>query len=117
MWRRRHDLPHSDDDLPPLISRTLDLDADGKNETLYCYSHTRRESLGWDVSCLSSAGELRWRLTPTRTVRNSRQAFPPPYVVREFTVFPSPEKDGTWWTAAVFVHHVEYCDSRRSRSD
>lgn len=85
-----------------------DVDGDGTNETVLAYYHVKRESEGWEVYCLSSKGDIQWRLTPTRAVRNSIRTFHPPYVMRAFAVFPSPERDGTHWTAAVFVHHTEY---------
>lgn len=85
-----------------------DLDKDGQVETVFPYYHNRRESEGWDLYCISSTGEVRWRLAPSRIVSNASRSFSPPYVLRGFVVFPSPEKDGTHWTAAVFVHHLEY---------
>ncbi len=109
VWQRQFNLPLFE--VSPeyqLGPRTVDLDGDGNNETVFCYRHVKRESEGWAIYCVSSTGEDRWRMAPTRTVRNASKEFSPPYVVRELAVFPSPEKDGTWWTAVAFAHHVEY---------
>ncbi len=105
VWQRQHTLARWGGEEG---YRTVDVDNDGKNETVYCYRHSERDSRGWNVSCLSSTGKDLWGLAPTRIVRNATRTFMPPYVTRDFTVFPSPDNDGTYWTAAVFAHHVEY---------
>lgn len=85
-----------------------DADGDGRSETILPYYHTKREAEGWDLYCLSSRGETLWRVAPMRTVRNASRTFKAPYVLRGYSVFPSPERDGTYWTAGAFVHHTEY---------
>lgn len=88
----------------PAIIR--DIDGDGDKEVITLHPHVRRETEGWDLLCFSRAGAIRWRLAVTRKVSSALATFAPPYVLRDFAVFPSPDRDGTSWTAAVFVHHV-----------
>lgn len=110
VWQRQFQLRLMPlDGLPvDLEPECVDLDNDGQTETLFCYRHSKRETHGWQLECVSAAGQDLWRLEVNREVANARKGFRPPYVLREFAVFPSPENDKTWWTAAVFVHHVEY---------
>ncbi|MBI4892961.1 MAG: hypothetical protein HY821_20220 [Acidobacteria bacterium] len=106
LWQHKFPYPILFEVAMPFPHWIGDLDADGNNEVLTFYPHNRREDLGWDLFCFSSTGALRWQFGVQRTVASSRRAFSPPYVLRDFTVFPSPEKDRTFWAAAVFVHHV-----------
>lgn len=109
VWTR--DFPYQILPINEMVLRPVlaDIDGDGKIETVVAYHHVERESLGWDVYCLSSRGETKWRVSPTRSPRSlDGKEYKPPYVVRDFRVFPSPQHDGTQWTAAVFVHHVSY---------
>lgn len=89
-----------------LLAWVGDLDHDGNKETVAAYPHARRESDGWDLYCFSSKGDIRWRLAVAKDVRTDSRAYSPPYVLKQYVVFPSPEKDGTYWTAALFVHHT-----------
>lgn len=89
-----------------LLAWVGDIDNDGNKEVVAAYPHVRRESDGWDLYSFSARGEIRWRLSIEKEVRTDSRPFSPPYVLRQYTVFPSPQKDGTMWTAAVFVHHT-----------
>ena len=106
LWR--HTFPH--DVIPGFsvypIPLFRDIDGDGGNEVLTIYPSVRREADGWDLFCFSPEGGIKWSLAMRKTVSSGQRSFGPPYVMREFDVFPSPERDGTFWTAAVFVHHV-----------
>ncbi len=108
VWRR--DFPYAvsnDPDIAgPRIPWLGDLESDGKIETIGIYPHNQRESLGWDLYCFSSTGETRWQLSMTKPVQTGNRRFSPPYVVRNFTTFPSPDHDSTRWTAAVLIHHT-----------
>lgn len=109
VWKREFPYPImqiNDAVLRPVLS---DLDGDGKIETVIAYHHVERESTGWDLYCLSSRGETRWKLSPSNIVRSfDGREYKPPYVVRDFRTFPSPKRDGTQWTVAAFVHHVSF---------
>ncbi|HUQ91467.1 MAG TPA: helix-turn-helix domain-containing protein, partial [Bryobacteraceae bacterium] len=111
VWQRRFPYPLmilstvAVDILAPWIG---DADGDGRSETILPYYHVKREAEGWDLYCISSRGEVLWRLAPARVVSNATSTFRGPYVLRGYSVFPSPERDGTHWTAGVFVHHTEY---------
>jgi hypothetical protein len=108
----QHQFPYQLMDTPSLSTSLTpwmgDLDGSGKISTVLAYYHVKREAEGWDLYCISSKGDIRWRLRPDRDVRNANHTFSPPYVLRSFVVFPSPEKDKTRWTAGVFVHHTGY---------
>lgn len=106
LWRHTFPLPVFADLSGAPVPSFLDLDHDGNVEVLTVHPHVQRESKGWDLYCFSHSGDLRWRLAVTRTVSSARASFSPPYVLREFVAFPSPERDATLWTAAVFVHHA-----------
>ncbi|MBA3975969.1 MAG: hypothetical protein C0504_17320 [Candidatus Solibacter sp.] len=83
-----------------------DIDNDGKVEVLFIYPHVKREEEGWDLYCFSDRGKQKWSLRVSRLVEDGRSVYKPPYVVRGYSVFASPERDGTSWVAAAFVHHV-----------
>ncbi|MGJ5819459.1 helix-turn-helix domain-containing protein [Paludibaculum fermentans] len=108
VWHRVFPYPINEDvDLrTPRVAWVGDLDHDGEPETLSIYPHVQRESKGWELYCFSSTGANRWKLSISQAVQNSTREFSPPYVVRSFVTFPSPEHDSTLWTAAVFVHHT-----------
>lgn len=110
VWRR--EFPHANlalDDPRTLQPIMRDLDNDGDTETIFAYHHVQRESEGCDLYCVSEQGQDLWRISPQQTVRTKGgKSYGPPYVVRDFKIFPSPAKDGTFWTAAVFVHLNAY---------
>ena len=109
IWSRVFPHPMMEENLGSWATPWIgDLDADGKSEILILPPHVKRESEGWDLHCLSSDGKQLWQLRVSRTVANRNRQFAPPYVLRGFSVFPSPEDDDTFWVAAVFVHHVDY---------
>ncbi len=85
-----------------------DLDGDGRVETLVPYVSHRRDSEGAFIHCISEDGEELWKIEPRRAVSDRANKFTDVYVYRDYKVFPSPEKDRTQWTAAIFAHHFEY---------
>lgn len=96
-----------------LVPRTMwttseqfeDIDRDGKMETVMVWQHVGRDAIGWSLHCFSSTGQLLWELKPEDQVRMAAgKTVGPPYVIRSFTLFNSPEADGTRWVAATFVH-------------
>lgn len=109
VWQHRFPYPTMDPALTPHFEPViLDLNKDGSPETVLVYNHIKREAEGWGLYCLSAKGEVSWRIVPTRIVTNKKRSFAPPYVLRDFVTFLSPENDGTYWTAAAFVHHTDY---------
>ncbi len=103
VWRREFPLPVENASFTPWVG---DLDSDSIPETVTPYPHINREAEGWDLYCFSSKGATRWKMSVEATVSNQSRTFTPPYVLRGFVTFPSPEMDGSRWTAAVFVHHT-----------
>lgn len=108
LWRKTFD------ELP-LTASTLwetqvhrDFDGDGQVESLIPHLTASRDSKGAYLRCFSAKGQERWRIQPQRTVSDNQVTYSNTYVLRDYTAFPSPERDGTWWVAAVFVHHYEY---------
>lgn len=91
-----------------LFPRVSDLDGDGKPETLAVHFHNKRDTEGWDLSCLDHSGALRWKLTNAESISTASTTFRPPFVIRSFTTLNSPERDGTTWVAAVFVHYNDF---------
>lgn len=108
VWRREFPFAVSNDPdiVGPRIPWLGDLDHDGKIETVGIYPHNQRESLGWDLYCFSYTGDTLWQLSTAKMVQTGSRQFSPPYVVRNFITFPSPEHDSTVWTAAVLIHHT-----------
>ncbi|MBN9659701.1 MAG: helix-turn-helix domain-containing protein [Acidobacteria bacterium] len=108
VWQRSFPflVPGDPDTAGPRTPWLGDLDHDGRTETVSIYAHNQRESLGWDLYCFSSTGETLWQLAISKRVQSWTKEFSPPYVVRSFTIFPSPDHDSTLWTAAVLVHHT-----------
>jgi len=110
-WRNTFDgtplLPNISGDAP-LFPRVSDLDSDGRPETLAVFTHARRDVDGWDLSCLDHRGALRWKLSNSESISTVSGIFRPPFVIRAFTVFDSPERDRTKWVAATFVHYTDF---------
>ena len=106
VWQHLFDVPAlGPGEHPFLRHRFSDIDNDGQLETVGVWQHALRDTTGWGVHCFSSDGKLRWLLHLDDRVRTAAgKEFGPPYVVRSFTLFASPENDGTQWVAAVFVH-------------
>lgn len=106
VWGQRFDYPTLTPEQSfrmPIFLR--DIDNDGKLEALLVWQHTQRDLTGWGLHCFSADGKSRWLLKIDDKIRNaSGKEFGPPFVIRSFTLFDSPEGDKTQWIAAVFVH-------------
>lgn len=85
-----------------------DLDRDGTIESVVPHVTAARDTKGGFLYCYSQKGQELWRIQPKRTVSDRTTQFSHLYVLRSYTVFASPEKDGTRWVAAAFVHHYDY---------
>lgn len=87
------------------MSVVSDFESNGTLETVLSWPHIGRDSTGWGIYCISEKGKLLWDLLPKDHFRTlSGKEFGPPFILRWFTVLNSPEKDGTKWTAAIFIH-------------
>lgn len=94
--------------VPPLPAWHGDLDGDGQIESLIPYFHDQRESEGAFLYAFSESGAQIWRMEPKSIVADRQAQFDRLYVLREYKVFDSPQRDGTKWVAAAFVHHYEF---------
>lgn len=88
----------------PLRPALADLNNDQVPEALLVAYHEKRDSIGWDLVCLNADGVEQWRLRVTERVTAGKEVHAPPYVIRAYKTFDSPDRDGTKWVAAVFVH-------------
>lgn len=109
VWRKTFEEPPLTPGVRPFANQVhRDLDGDGEVESLVPHVTASRDSKGSFLYCFSSKGEELWRLQPKREVSDQQVTHSNVYVLRDFAAFPSPERDGTWWTAAAFAHHYEY---------
>jgi hypothetical protein len=106
VWHRAFDGAASTDGV--YVRYHGDLDGDGRVETLVPFVPWQRDSKGGFLYCFSQEGKELWRIEPKKAVADREQTFSTLYVLRSYTVFKSPQKDGTLWTAAAFVHHYDY---------
>jgi hypothetical protein len=68
----------------------IDLDGDGRTETLFCYQPT--ESIQSELYCFDHRGQVRWKFTPGRTVSDTLgRSFAPPYMMACYTTVRLPE--------------------------
>jgi hypothetical protein len=77
-------------------------------ETLVPLITNESDSKGAFLYCYSEKGEELWKIEPKRAVSDRQGRFSTVYVLRSYAVFSSPEKDGTRWVVATFVHHFRY---------
>jgi len=106
VWQHQFDPPIFRQEQSARISSSItDLDGDGKLDTVLVWQHIHRDSTGWGLHCISPDGTVRWFLNLEDKINTaSGKKVGPPFVIRDYTLFGSPENDGTQWTAAVFVH-------------
>jgi hypothetical protein len=108
LWRRT--FPH--DPSPHYAWQFLgDINRDGQVEVIVPFipDHVMtRDSLGGFLVCLSSKGQEVWKLQPSRVVADRKRKYSDVYVLRAAAVFPSPDKDGSLWTAATFANNFDY---------
>lgn len=109
LWRKTFDEPPLVPGQRPWSERVhRDLDGDGQVESLVPHATASRDSRGAFLYCFSPKGEELWRIQPKRAVSDQQVTHSSIYVLRDFAAFPSPERDGTWWVAAIYAHHYEY---------
>lgn len=91
LWR--HTFPHQMypevDPLPELRRRFVDLDHDGRTETLFLNPSDFNR-----LYCFEKNGDIRWQFAPDRpqVIDNIGRSFVPPYVIWAFVVVNSPRQ-------------------------
>jgi hypothetical protein len=106
VWRKSFDVRVQDQ--REILEQHADLDGDGAVETLVPFLTTLRDEKGAPLLCISSKGKELWRIEPKRQVSDRKLTYSPVYVLRDYSIFPSPEDKKKSWVAAAFVHHYEY---------
>ena len=74
----------------PAVRRCVfaDIDRDGLVETLFVYFPLDFASVGTELLCFAQDGRVKWRFTPGKAIKDTRQDYRPPFFISNVQAIP-----------------------------